>query len=89
MNPTSTSPGQPVAASPRPSTGVPSGTGTPADPQKLAAMIRENRAALDRGWAELNRLNQQLAALDRIQASPKPGQANTSPAAAEALKNAA
>jgi len=32
--------------------------------QRLAAIVQENRAALERGWQELDRLSQELASLD-------------------------
>jgi hypothetical protein len=32
--------------------------------QRLAAIVQENRAALERGWQELDRLTHELASLD-------------------------
>jgi hypothetical protein len=56
-----------------PQTGIraPVGTEKP-DPAKLAAIIRQNQAMIDKGWDELRRLDEMLALLDTLKASVHP-----------------
>jgi hypothetical protein len=57
--------------------------------KRLAAIIEQNHAALDRGWAELNRLNQQIAALETSKVNDHRRQPASHATAAESLLNAA
>jgi hypothetical protein len=51
------------------------------DPVKLAAVIRENQAMIDKGWDELKRLSEMLALLDTLKANVHPA-AKATPAPA-------
>jgi hypothetical protein len=71
-----------------PQTGIrgPVGTEKP-DPAKLAAIIRENQAMIDKGWDELRRLNEMLALLDTLKANIHPAaMASSEPAPVRLVK---